>query len=180
MLEIYVPEMELFDDENEQFTTVKEQTLHLEHSLVSLAKWESKWHEPFLAKKDKTYDEMMDYIACMTLENGVSPMVYRCLPQTEIDRVAKYIDDPMTATWFNEMSPQTGKNEIITAEIIYYWMVVLRIPIEMEKWHLNRLMTLIKVINIKQQQPKPMNKKEAARIRAVENARRRAKYKSKG
>lgn len=181
MIEITIPGSEFFDDEKEEFINIEPRKFRLEHSLVALSKWESHWHKPFLGNHDKAYEEMIDYIRCMTLDKVDDPGIYKFIPQDEIDRVAKYIEDSMTATWFTEKTTEpSNTSEAVTAEIIYYWMLLLRIPIEMENWHLNRLLTLIKVINVKQQPKKKMDKKEAAKWRAKENARRRALYKSKG
>lgn len=187
MLEIIVPKfVDVYDEKMNEFITTDETKLQLEHSLISLKKWEQKWHKPFLGKRDeeKSYEETIDYIRCMTLNKNVNPDVYRVMGFDLIQKVIQYIEDPMTATWFNEeqlRKTQIGRNgEVITAEIIYYWMVELHIPVEFEKWHLNQLITLIKVINIKHSKPKKMSQKEAAMQRAKINAANRAKYHSKG
>lgn len=188
MLEITIPEQnyEFYQEETNMFVkvNVKETKLQLEHSLISLKKWEQKWHKPFLSKSsDLYYDELLDYIRCMTLSHGVDPEVYRWIPKEVIEEIVTYIKDPMTATWFREtelVGAQKSSTEIITAEIIYYWMITLNIPVEFQKWHLNQLLTLIKVVNIKNQKPKKKDPKTAAKERADLNAKRRAKYKSKG
>lgn len=172
MLTIIIPETELYDEVKNEFTMVKRQKLSLEHSLVSLSKWESKWHKPFLSNEAKTREETIDYIRCMTI-NTVDPIVYRCITPTIIAEVNKYIDDPMTATTIRKQK-QAGKNkEIVTAEIIYYWMVALNIPFECQKWHLNKLLTLIDVVNIKNQPKKKMSKKDVVTRNASLNAARR-------
>lgn len=186
MLEIITPEVEMFNQKSEEFVTIKSARLQLEHSLISVKKWEQKWHKPFLGKNDRTYEEICDYIRCMTINYGIDPLVYTVLNQDIINQVLDYMGDPMTATTINEkMLTMSGlkKNsrEQVTAEIIYYWMIALAIPVEsFEKWHLNQLLTLIKVVNIKNGKAPKMNKKEAAKERAALNAQRRAKYKSKG
>lgn len=189
MLEVVIPEQhyELFDDKKEEFLPpidIKETKIQLEHSLISLKKWEQKWHKPFLSKSDKlTYEELSDYIRCMTLNHGVDPEVYKWIPKDVINDIVEYIRDPMTATWFREdklVGAQKSSREAITAEIIYYWMITLGIPVEFQKWHLNQLLTLIKVVNIKNQKPKKQDPKEAARERAALNAKRRAELQSKG
>lgn len=187
MLEVVIPEQhyEFFDEEKERFIKVdiKETRIQLEHSLISIKKWEQTWHKPFLEKKDKTYEELSDYIRCMTLNHGVDPEVYYWIPKDVLEQVVEYIKDPMTATWFKENKSQnTGSNsrEVITAEIIYYWMITLNIPIEFQKWHLNQLLTLIKVINIKNEGPKKADPKAAARERAALNKLRREQFNSKG
>lgn len=188
MLEIVIPEQhyEFYDEESERFfeVNVKETKLQLEHSLISLKKWEQKWHKPFLSKSDQlSYEELLDYIRCMSLSHGIDPEVYRWIPKELIEKIVAYIKDPMTATWFKEndmVGAQKTTKEIITAEIIYYWMITLNIPVEFQKWHLNQLLTLIKVVNIKNQKPKKKDPKTVAKERADLNAKRRAEYKSKG
>lgn len=188
MLEITIPEQhyEFYDEVKEEFLPpidIKETTIQIEHSLLSIKKWEQKWHKPFLKDGNKTYDELTDYIRCMTLTHGVDPKVYNWIPKNVIEDVVEYIKDPMTATWFREDSlvgAQKNAREVITAEIIYYWMIALSIPVEFQKWHLNQLLTLIKVVNIKNQKPKKQDKRAAARERAALNKMRREKYNSKG
>lgn len=174
MLEITVPGREYFNEATNEFVTVKEQTLRLEHSLVSLSKWESKWCKPFLGNEDKTLEESIDYVRCMTVTKNVDPLVYRNLTRKNFEDVNAYIEAPMTATWFRK--EQGGHSrEIITAEVVYYWMIALNIPFECEKWHLNRLLTLIKVCNEKNKPKKKMNRKDIlARNRQLNESRRRA------
>lgn len=183
MLEIVVPEQHLYDEVKEEFVDVKDTVLRLEHSLIAVRKWESMWHKPFLGEENKTIPEIIDYIYCMSLDKKVDPNVFRCLTNDNIEKVVEYIKDPMTATWFsnnNMVGAQRSSREKITAEIIYYWMVSLRVPVEFEKWHINQLLTLIKVINIKNGGDKKMSKKEAAEQRRALNEQRRAMYKTKG
>ena len=181
MLQIEVPEMELFNDRTGEFFTVGGVTLEMEHSLVSLSSWESKWHIPLLGNEDKTKEQMLDYVRCMTLTPDVDPITYRYLPNNIFAKIVDYIHDPATATTIHSIQKTTGgKKETITAEIIYYWMTTLNVPVEFETWNLNRLFTLLSVISIKNSPPQKMGKKEAAQWRAAENARRRAKYHSKG
>ena len=177
MLTIIIPETELYDEIRNEFKYVKEQKLVLEHSLVSLSKWESKWHKPFLSKDPKTREETIDYIRCMTV-NSVDPIVYQCVSSENIQEINQYIEDPMTATTIN--SQNNGQQEIITAEIIYYWMVALQIPFECQKWHLNKLLTLINVVNIKNKPPKKMSKKDIMSRNASLNAARRQALHTKG
>lgn len=180
MLEITIPEVEQWDEVNQEFITSKEQVLRLEHSLVSLSKWESKWNKPFLDKKEKTREETIDYIKCMTLTQNVDPNTYNLLTKENIIEINKYISSPMTATTFHEDPNKKGSREIITSEIIYYWMISLNIPFECQKWHLNRLLTLIKVCSIKQQPPKKMSKRDIMSRNAALNAARRKQLNSKG
>lgn len=180
MLQITVPSAELFDEENQEFVYVKQATLQLEHSLVSLSKWESKWNKPFLTKEEKTIQETIDYIRCMTITQNVNPMVYRCLTNDNIRQVNSYIEAPMSATRFYEEKNGKINREQVTAEIIYYWMIALSIPFECQKWHLNRLLTLIRVCNIKNQPPKKHSRKEIMRRNAALNAARRRQLHTKG
>jgi hypothetical protein len=179
MLKITIPSIELYDGIKNEFTNTKEQVLHLEHSLVSLSKWESKWCKPFLAKEEKTIEESIDYIRCMTTTQNVNPNIYKVISQKNILEINKYIDEPMTATTFSKENTP-GKRGIITAEVIYYWMIALNIPFECQKWHLNRLLTLIKVCNIKNNPPKNMSKKEVMSRNAALNAARRKSLNSRG
>lgn len=175
MLRIDVPDTEFFDNETQCFVDIKGQTLALEHSLVSIAKWEAKWNVPFLSRThEKTRAMVLDYIQCMTITQNVNPLIYQVLTNEHIEKINRYIEQPMTATWFSEEKKPNTSSEVVTAEIVYYWMISLNIPIEFQKWHFNRLITLIRVCSIKNQPPKKMNKKEwAAKRRAMNAARRR-------
>lgn len=175
MLQITIPNGEMFDERTQEFVTIKGQTISLEHSLMSLAKWEAKWNKPFLRKEEKTVEETIDYIRSMTLTQNVDPAVYNFLTNDILDQVSKYIEAPMTATWFNEEKEKKKNKEVITAEIIYWWMIALNIPFECQKWHLNRLLTLIRVCSLKNEPPKKMSKRELMnRNRALNDARRKA------
>jgi hypothetical protein len=180
MLRITVPAVELWDENKQEFVSTKEQTLQLEHSLVSLSKWESKWCKAFLARNNKSHEEILDYIKCMTLTQNVSPEVYDYLSPENITEINKYIDAPMTATYFSEDGSAKTSREIVTSELIYYWMIALNIPFECQKWHLNRLLTLIKVCNIKNAPPKKRSKRDIMSRNAALNAARRKQYNSKG
>lgn len=182
MLQIALPAIEGWDEEKEEFVILaKEQKLALEHSLVSLSKWEMKWHKPFLTKESKTIEETLDYIRCMTLTQNVNPEVYNRIQNEHIDQVNKYIEDSMTATWFREDEKGTRNKEIITSEVIYYWMIALNIPVNFEKWHLNRLLTLIRVCNEnnKPKKQKTGGREFLSRRRALNNARKK-KLNTKG
>lgn len=180
MLRITVPAVEYWDEQREMFVYTKEQTLQLEHSLVSLSKWESKWNKPFLGKGEKTIEETLDYIKCMTLTQNVDPSVYSRLTNENIDQVNQYIEAPMTATTFSDNGTSKASREVITAELMYYWMISYNIPFECQKWHLNRLLTLIRVCTVKNQPPKKMSKKEIMSRNAALNAQRRKALNSKG
>ena len=180
MLQITVPGVELWDEGAQEFIYSKEQTLQLEHSLISLSKWESKWCKPYLDKKEKTYEEIMDYIRCMTLTPNVKPEVYKCLTEDNIKDIENYINAPMTATYISEDKHGRGNREIVTSELIYYWMISLQIPIEFQKWHLNRLLTLIRVCNIKNAPPKKMSKRAIMSRNSALNASRRKRLHTRG
>lgn len=155
MLTITIPKAEYYDELIEEFVYIDERTLQLEHSLVSISKWESKWKKPFLSKIEMTTEEIYDYVRCMTITQNVDPKIYRYLTDENIDQVREYIEDPMTATWFGG-NTEKGNKKIITSEVIYYQMIALNIPFECQKWHLNRLLTLIRVCN---EENKPPGKK---------------------
>lgn len=180
MFHVTIPASEQWDEAKQEFVYVKEQTLQLEHSLVSLSKWESKWCKPFLTKDNKTNEESLDYIRCMTITQNVDPNVYNYIPNSVIKDIFEYIDAPMTATSFVERSTGKSTGESVTAELIYYWMISLNIPLECQKWHLNRLLTLIKVCSIKNQPSKKMSSKQILSNNAALNAARRKALNTKG
>lgn len=180
MLRLVIPSIELFDEKTQEFITSKSFELQLEHSLVSLSKWESKWQIPFLTAKDKTTEQTLDYIRCMTISQNVDPTAYRYIRQKQIDEISAYIDAPMTATTFSKREERKKNKEVVTAEIIYHWMIIFNIPFECQKWHLNRLLTLINVCSIKNQPKKKMTAKEARNVQRSLNEERRAKYHTTG
>ena len=180
MLQIVVPSMELWDEQNEIIVRTKEQTLRLEHSLISVSKWESKWHKPFLEEAEKTFEEMNDYIRCMTITQNVDPNVYNYLTRENRREINEYIDDKHTATTFREDKYQKKSRERITSELIYYWMVAYNIPFDCQTWHLNRLLTLIKICSVKNQPQKKRNAREIARDYAAINAERRKMWNTSG
>lgn len=180
MLQITIPATEQFNEETNEFVTTKPQTLQLEHSLISLSKWESKWCKSFLSSKTKTNEEMIDYVRCMTITPNVKPEVYYYLSAENVAAVNAYIDAPMTATVFNDVDSKGRQRDVITSELIYYWMIANNIPFECQKWHLNRLITLIRVCNIKNNPGKKMSKREIMTRNASLNAARRRKMNSRG
>ena len=181
MLQITVPAVELWDESKQEFVIFKEQTLQLEHSLVSLSKWESKWNKAFLSSRAKTNEETIDYVRCMTITKNVDPMIYNFLTNDNISEINQYIEAPMTATYISDDGSNKSTNrETVTAELIYYWMIAYNIPFECQKWHLNRLLTLIRVCNVKNSPPKKMSKSDIMRRNAQLNAERRAQLHSKG
>lgn len=180
MLTIIVPGVEMFDEKSQEFTSKDDVTLELEHSLVSLSKWESIYEKPFLGTDNKTTEEVFEYIKIMTLTPNVPNEVFLKLSEDNIEAINKYIEAKMTATWFSESPGAPKSRDVITAELIYYWMIVFQIPFECEYWHLNRLFTLIRVCNIKQAKPKKMSRSEIAARNRELNARRREQLGTKG
>jgi hypothetical protein len=183
MLKLILPALEQYNETDDEFIYLKEQALQLEHSLVSISKWESKWGKPFLSKnkESKTIEESVDYIRCMTLTQNVDPKIYNRITQKHVQQVTDYMELPMTATVFSSAKKSApGNREIITAEIIYFWMISYNIPFECQKWHFNRLITLINVCNIKNQPSKKMSKKELMSRNASINAARRQALNTKG
>lgn len=180
MLWISIPSVERWDEVKQEFVYAKKQNLQLEHSLVSVSKWEAKWQKPFLAKREKTVEETVDYVRCMTITQNVPSEAYENITNDNIEQINQYIEAPMTATWFSENRNVKTNREQITSEIIYYWMIALNIPFECQKWHLNRLLTLIRVCNIKNQPAKKMSRKDVMSRNAALNAARRKKLNSKG
>ena len=174
MLELIIPAYELFNEETQEFINKPERILKLEHSLVSISKWEAKWNKPFLSNKKKTFDEVVDYIKCMTINQGIPDSAYLCLTEEQYAEINRYIVAPMTATTIQEEQGEKSR-EIITSEIIYYYMIACNIPMECQHWHLNRLMTLIKVCNIKNQPPKKRSMREVMQSITALNAARNLK-----
>jgi hypothetical protein len=180
MLTILVGGTESFDETKQEFVTVGGFELQLEHSLVSLSKWESKFEKPFLGPEKKTDEEAISYIEAMILTQDFSPELLKKLNQKNFDEINAYIDAKMTATWFSDSPGSPKTSEVITSELIYFWLITFQIPWEAQHWHLNRLFTLIKVINAKSAKPKKMSRSEIIAHNRELNARRRAQTGSKG
>ena len=180
MLRIIIPGDEHYDESTEEFSTVGDITLDLEHSLVSLSKWESIFQKPFLGSEQKTVEEMSAYIMAMIITPDVDVEVLQRLSQDNWNEINAYIESPHSATTFGEMPKQTGRGEIITSELIYYWMVAFTIPFEAQNWHLNNLFALVRICNIKNEKPKKMSRSEIAQRNRDLNAQRRAASGSSG
>lgn len=181
MLTIYVNEVELYDELKEEFITIKAKTLQFEHSLISLSKWESEYKKPFLTSSNlKTDNELYYYLECMCIQNITSDELKLILTTKNIELINTYIDEKRTATWFNELNKDKLNNEQITSELLYYWMIAMNIPLACEKWHLSRLLTLIKICNEKNKKPTKLTNKEISERNRKLNEERRAKYNSKG
>lgn len=181
MLTIVILGTEMFDETTQEFVTEGDITLELEHSLVSLSKWESKYEKPFLGKDSKTTEEVLDYIKLMTLTPNIPPEVYLKLSEKNVIEINNYIEAKMSATWFHDTpGGSSSSREVITSELVYYWMITFQIPFECQYWHLNRLFTLIRVCNVKQEKPKKMSKAEIASRNRELNAQRRSQMKTRG
>lgn len=182
MLHLRIPERDLWNPVTERFIHVEDTELDLEHSLFSVSKWESKWHIPFHDdRKEKTVEQNIDYIRQMCLTPNVDPNIFYCITEQNAKEITEYIGDTNTATWFNDLAKRkTGKKEIITAEIIYYWMTVYNVPESCQYWHLNRLMTFLRVCAEKSNPDKKKHGIDQAAQRRALNAARRQKYKTRG
>lgn len=182
MLHIVIPSVEYYDDINNEFVVTKEYKLQLEHSLVSISKWEAKWQKPFL-HTERTLEETLDYIRCMTITQNIPEEAYYFITKKLLAEIEAYMDSPMTATKIYTAQSQgggvVGNRRVVTSELIYHWMVSLNIPFECQKWHINRLITLIRVCDI-ENNPKKMGAAEAAKHRQMVNRARRQKFNSKG
>ena len=177
MIQIKIPESEYFNESSNEFILIKPITLKMEHSLISIKNWESKWNVAFLGKEEKTNEQMIDYLRCMTISPGdVKYETYLSISQTEMTRISEYIKAPMTATKFYDEHGNQINRETITAEIIYYWMVTLNIPFELQKVHLNQLLTLIRVTSVKNTPPKKMSKSEIIKRNNRINDERRKRF----
>ena len=180
MLTIIVPENEVYNEATNEFISTKETQLRLEHSLVSISKWESKWKIPFFGNNKKTQEQIVDYVRCMTTTQNVPEQVYMCMSKDNFKQIGDYIEDSKTATWFSDNSNRPT-SEIVTSELIYYWMTAYNIPFECQKWHINRLLTLIKICSVKNQSSdKKMSESAIMKQNASLNKARRARSGSKG
>ena len=181
MLSIHIKERELFDERTSEFITVKGGTLKLEHSLVSISKWESKWKIPFLSKEKKTKEQIDDYIRCMSVNGDPDPNLIASISSEDKNRIIDYIEEKQTATWFANLDNKRNiHSDVVTSELIYYWMIEYQIPHEYEKWHLSRLLTLIEICNRKNSTPKKMSQAEIMARNKALNAERKARLHSRG
>ena len=181
MLYITVPESELFDDDKQEFITTKAVSLQMEHSLVSISKWEERWRVSYIATKDKTEEQIYDYLRCMTITKNVNPLVYYQMTPENLHEIAQYVDHPMTATTISEVQKsKKAPYHIITAEVLYAWMIAYSIPFECQKWHLNKLIMLIRVIQEEAAAKEKKDPKEIMRRNKALNAARKAKHNTRG
>lgn len=179
MLDLTIPKIELFDEKKNEFVEIGPSTILMEHSLVSISKWESKWHKPFIGSEDLSTEELKYYLHCMTITQNVNPIVYDYIPEESIKKINDYIEDPMTGTTFYDFVPKQTKQKKVSSEEIYSQMITLGIPFECQKWHINRLLTLIRVCDI-DRSDKKMSKAETMQAYHKLNAERRKKLNSKG
>lgn len=180
MFQLVIEPREEWNETTQEFVYTKGQTLQLEHSLVSISKWEAKWCKPFLGEKQLSVEEITDYIRCMTLTQNVDPNIYKFLSNKNIEKVYQYINAPMTATKVPDKNTGPQSRETITSELIYYWMISYQIPFECQKWHLNRLLTLIRVCAYKNTPTKKHSKRDLMSRNAALNAARRQQLNTKG
>lgn len=173
MLKIIVLGEEFYDEVTESFNTVGDLVLELEHSLVSLSKWESEFQKPFLSPGKKTTQEVYDYIKTMILSEEYPSNILDRFSAENFQQINDYIESKQSATTFGEMPPNSGRSEVITSELIYYWMVTFNIPFECEVWHLNRLFALIRICNVKNSKPKKMSRNQLAQRNRELNAQRK-------
>lgn len=180
MYKLTIPGRRLLNEKTNEIYTVKEQTIAIEHSLVSISKWESTWRKPFLSNDKKTKEELQDYVRCMTLTQNVDPLTFICLTPHNYEEINKYINTDQTATTFGKNEEKPLKKEVITSELLYFWMINYNIPFECAKWHLSRLIALIRICQIKNQPSKQMSKNAILHQNAKLNAQRRALMHTKG
>lgn len=180
MLTITVPKTELFDERTEEFITLPPVVLELEHSLASLSKWESIVEKPFLGKTEKTAAETRFYIECMIVTPDFPRGIVQRMSRENLDQINAYLESAQSATRFGDMPKKSVQNEVVTAELIYYWLVAFRIPFEVETWHLNRLFSLIRICNAKNSPPKKRSAREIAAERRRLNEQRRQQYGTTG
>lgn len=180
MLRIEIGGSEYYDEVENRIIKIPAKVACLEHSLRSIAKWESKWNVPFLSNKEKTREQSIDYIRCMETTGRTDLSFIDYITQEQINQISEYINANMTATTINRRGSKRQSREIVTAEIVYFWMIQYEIPSEYDKWHFNRLLTLIEVCSIKSgPQQKMGHKEQMAQQRALNEAR-RAQYKTRG
>lgn len=180
MLKIVVPETDLFNEETNAFSKSEAIVLELEHSLISLSKWESRFEKPFLAPGQKTTREILAYVEAMIITPDYPSNIVACLTKENLDDIQQHIDSRQTATTFRELPKSRGRTETVTSELVYYWMISYNIPLECEKWHLNRLFTLIRIFSVKNDKPKRMSRSAIAQQNRELNAMRRAQLGSRG
>ena len=180
MLKIVVPGEEFYNEVTQEFIETEELVLELEHCLAGISKWESKFEKPFLAKTDKTHEETLAYIRYMIVSPEIPPQQILNLSTENFREINDYINSKQSATTFREMPTRNATGEVITSELIYYWMVAFNIPFECQYWHLNRLFSLIQVCNVKNSKPKKMSRHEIAARNRELNAKRRAELNTSG
>lgn len=180
MLVINLPKTEYWDEKKEEFVYSDGGVLKLEHSLISISKWESKWHKPFLGDSEKTPDEILDYIKCMTINGDTRDGIYDNLTSVEYNKINDYIKNPMTASTVTRRGPKGSTREIVTSELIYYWMINYGVPVEFEKWHINRLLMLIQICEAKQSKPQRQSARDIYSQQKALNAARKKQRNSRG
>jgi hypothetical protein len=171
MLSITVAPVKILDNKTGQEVEILGGRLCLEHSLLSISKWEEKTHKPFFSQEEMAAEDLLYYIECMTV-NDVDKSIYLALTNSDISEIVEYMKDTHTATWFSKNSmpkPATTSSEAMTSELIYYYMSQVQLPIEMERWNINRLFVILRIAAIKSQPPKKMDRRTAAKSNAALN-----------
>lgn len=181
MLKLFIPKMSMFDENTQRFIDRKDTELRLEHSLLAISKWESKYEKPFLNEEQRTPEEFLYYILCMDTTGRLTMEDVRSLTTDEQLEIKRYIETQHTATTFSGKDPNAarGHKETITSELVYYWMVAMQIPFDAEKWNIDRLLTLIRICSIKNN-PKKMSKKDTMINNSALNAARRKAMGTRG
>lgn len=184
MIQLEIEGSEFFNETKQEFYYTNPCVVMLEHSLLSVAKWESKWKKPFLSsRKDDvlTNAALYDYFRCMEVEPCIESMWPVSLSPSQYQKLLKYIDEEQTATkFYSYKKDKTLSRQTITSELIYYWMASLNIPFECERWHLSRLLTLIHIASVKGQTGKKMTQKETMQMYAELNEKRKRQYNTRG
>lgn len=153
--------------------------LQFEHSLRSLSKWESKNKIAFLAGREKTPAQMVDYYRCMLLSPEDPDLVY-LLDPSQMEELTNYINENQTASSVPNEGPTQYNPETTTSELVYFWMTALKINWEAQDWHFSRLMMLVQITSYKQQPPKKRNPREVLSDMRRENERRKKLFNTSG
>lgn len=179
---------ELFDEETNTFLHPVGKKLHLEHSLLSISKWEAEWEIPFL-NTDKTSEQSLSYIKCCVLDDDFDELLLNTLSDKNILDFNAYLSKGMTAKKIIDLrsslsqkrkSRRPASQKALTSEDIYYSMIQFHVWKECEEWPLQRLLSLLQLCSLKSNSTGEMSKSDQAKFYREENARRKAKYHTNG